>query len=355
MTTTTTTDLKTAWADYRAEHPKARHRQAAADLGVTEAQLVEAGCGMESTRLKHDWGAILKDLEPLGPLMALTRNAAAVHEKTGVYRNVELHDTHQMGQVLAKDIDLRLFLGRWGFGFAVALEKGGGQTLRGLQFFDKHGTAVHKIYLRAESNKAAYDALVQKHRAEDDAPLDIAPEAAPAAQTPDDEIDAEAFLNDWRGLQDTHEFFTLLRKHGAGRTQALRLGEGEFTRRVALGSHRPLLEAARDGTVPIMAFVRSPGTVQIHTGPVERLKAMGDWYNVLDPGFNLHLRETLVDEAWVVQKPTADGHVTSLELYDASGDPVVKFFGERKPGRAEREDWRAITSDLTALQTSRKA
>ena len=354
MTTTTATDpkaadLQTAWADYHAEHPKARHRQAAADLGVSEAQLVAAECGLESTRLRSDWGAILKDLESIGPLMALTRNAAAVHEKTGVYHSVELHDTHQMGQVLAGDIDLRLFLGRWTYGFAVALKKGGGQTLRGLQFFDKHGTAVHKTYLREKSDPAAYDTLVETHRVAGDALLGIAPAPAPPPETPGEDVDADAFLTGWRALEDTHDFFTLLRKHDVGRVQALRLGEGEFTRRVGEKSHRPLLEAARDGAVPLMVFVRSPGTVQIHTGPVEHLKARGNWYNVLDEGFNLHLDETLTQEAWVVQKPTADGRVTSLELYDVGGEAVVKFFGERKPGRAEREDWRAITASLPVL------
>jgi putative hemin transport protein len=346
LMTTTTIDLQEAWDDYRTDHPETRHRDAAADLGVTEAELVAAACGLESIRLTGDWGALLQELEPLGPLMALTRNDAAVHEKTGVYRNVELHDTHQMGQVLADQIDLRLFLDRWKYGFAVALRKGGGHVLRGFQFFDKHGTAVHKIYLRGGSDEAAYDALVEKYRTGEDAPALAVEPATESPATPDAKIDTEAFLEGWRDLEDTHDFFPLLRKHNVGRAQALRIGEDEFTRRVGLKSHRHVLETVRDEAVPIMVFVRSPGTVQIHTGPVERLHDSGDWFNVLDDGFNLHLREDLIDEAWVVQKPTADGTVTSLELYDADGNALTKFFGERKPGRPEREDWRAVVNGL---------
>jgi hypothetical protein len=48
---------------------------------------------------------------------------------------------------------------------------------------------------------------------------------------------------------------------------------------------------------------------------------MGPWLNVLDPGFNLHLREDLIASAWIVRKPTADGVVSSLELFDAGGAP----------------------------------
>jgi putative hemin transport protein len=50
--------------------------------------------------------------------------------------------------------------------------------------------------------------------------------------------------------------------------------------------------------------------------------------------------------AWVVRKPTADGDVTSLELFDADGETLAMFFGERKPGRAELASWRALVDTL---------
>src|SRR3546814_4658978 len=71
-----------------------------------------------------------------------------------------------------------------------------------------------------------------------------------------------------------------------------------------------------------MIFVGSPGMVQIHTGPVTTLKQVGPWFNVLDPGFNLHLRDGDITEAWVVRKPTRDGIVTALEVYDAEGRQI---------------------------------
>ncbi|MCP2936632.1 hemin-degrading factor, partial [Salmonella enterica subsp. enterica serovar Typhimurium] len=86
-----------------------------------------------------------------------------------------------------------------------------------------------------------------------------------------------------------------------------------------------------------MCFVGNPGMIQIHTGPVHRIEVMGPWLNVLDPGFNLHLRQDLVDQTWIVRKPTADGVVTSVELLDAAGETIALFFGERKPGKPERE------------------
>ena len=88
------------------------------------------------------------------------------------------------------------------------------------------------------------------------------------------------------------------------------------------------------------------GTIQIHSGPVKNIQPMGPWLNVMDPTFHMHLRMDHIAECWVVRKPTTDGHVTSLEAYDASGEMIVQFFGKRKEGKVERDDWREILANL---------
>jgi putative hemin transport protein len=345
------TDLKTRWMDFQEEHPKVRIRNASDRLGVSEAELVATGCGDHVTRLDGGWSALLSELESLGSVMALTRNDAAVHEKTGVYHNVSFTEAHNMGLVLDDDIDLRLFMDHWAMGFAVETPWSGGRdgVRRSLQFFDAHGTAVHKVFLTRKSDLNTYEALVDKYRHDDQSiEQPIQPPESADDETPDAEIDVEGFLQEWDDLKDTHDFFPLLRDYGVSRTQALRFGEGRFTRRVPVESLRRTLQAAAEQETPIMVFVGSPGCIQIHTGPVKKLKATPPWYNVLDPGFQLHLNEEMIDRAWVVEKPTKDGIVTSLELLDADGGIIARLFGKRKPGIPELEDWRAILQSLRA-------
>ncbi|MDQ3271614.1 MAG: hemin-degrading factor, partial [Pseudomonadota bacterium] len=111
-------------------------------------------------------------------------------------------------------------------------------------------------------------------------------------------------------------------------------------------------EASMDGT-PIMVFVGSAGCIQIHTGPVKRIEPMVTpttrWINVLDAGFNLHLREDMIKSAWIVEKPTADGVVTSVEVFDGAGELMAMFFGARKPGVPELQAWRDIVARLPRL------
>ncbi|MEM1041058.1 MAG: ChuX/HutX family heme-like substrate-binding protein [Bacteroidota bacterium] len=342
-------ELKERWTAYRRENPSVRIRNAAAELGVSEAELVATSEGDGATRLDGGWGALLEEAETMGEVMALTRNDACVHEKTGTYRNVKLMEKHAMGLVLDEDIDLRLFLGRWRFGFAVETPWDGAKDglRRSLQFFDAHGTAVHKVFLKRKSDIEAYDRLVAKYRhAEPEAALGIEPVPEPEPETPDADLDRAAFLQAWAELKDTHDFFPLLMNHGVGRLQALRLAENTFAERAEPASVRQMLEHAAAAATPIMVFVSSAGCIQIHTGTVKKLKEYGPWYNVLDPGFNLHLNEEHIDSAWVVRKPTIDGTVTALEIFDAEGELIVQFFGKRKPGTPELEPWREIIAGL---------
>ncbi|MFN3596448.1 MAG: hemin-degrading factor, partial [Rubricoccaceae bacterium] len=342
-------DLRERFAAYRADHPTARIRTAAADLGTSEAALVATGVDGPAVALAAPaggWRALLPELEALGDVMALTRNDAAVHERHGVYRRVETDLPHGMAQVLGDEIDLRLFCARWAGAYAVETPTRDGRRRRSVQFFDRSGDAVHKTFLTDASDEAAFDALVRRHRAPTPLAPPAAPRVAPAPERPDADIDREALLAGWAALEDTHDFIHLLSTHRVGRVQALRLAEGRFTERVPGAAVRGVLEAAAAGAIPVMIFVGNPGAIQIHSGPVERLAEAGPWFNVLDARFNLHLNETQIADAFVVVKPTVDGDVTAVEAYDAAGQAIVQLFGLRKPGLAERADWRAAVAGL---------
>ncbi|MBN9065116.1 MAG: hemin-degrading factor, partial [Rhizobiales bacterium] len=127
----------------RIENPKVRERELAAQLGISEAELVAARCGDGVARIEPRLDVLLNGLGAVGEVMALTRNESAVHEKIGVYANINVGKQHAI--VLNRDIDLRIFPSLWKHSFAV--EKGEGDDLRrSLQFFNAAGEAVHKIH-----------------------------------------------------------------------------------------------------------------------------------------------------------------------------------------------------------------
>jgi putative hemin transport protein len=338
--------LRSRIVSLRSSQPALRARDAAASLGVSEAELVAAGCGETATRLQGPWGALVAGLQAVGPVMALTRNEYAVHEKHGTYNNVSM--SGNSGLVLNPDIDLRIFYDRWHHGFAVAEETRSGPR-RSLQIFDSDGTAVHKVYAVAASDIAALDALIERHRSGDkSSDLAVTPRAA-AKPNAAGGADAASLRRRWDALQDTHDFFPMLRDLKLDRLDAFRLVEGVYTEAATADSFRRALEMAAAESVPIMVFVGSPGVIQIHGGPVANLREDGPWFNVLDPGFNLHLRMDGIAASWIVRKPSRDGIVTSLEIFDSEGRQIAWLFGQRKPGEPELSAWRRIVERLPRM------
>ena len=342
----TKSNLKEIWKNFKIENPKVRIRDAAKVLGVSEAELLDTETGGNVIRLNDKFSEMLHDLHAFGYVMALTRNEEIVHERKGVYENADTGLPHKMALFVNPDIDLRIFLSSWHFGFAVTGESPRG-TVRSLQFFDTDGTAVHKIFLTDRSDLKAYEDFVEKYRSpSQDAPLEIKTKPAKPIDKPDAEIDVEGFRAAWAELKDTHDFFPMLKKFGVGREQALRLADDETASAVPPDSFKFVLEKARDRKLPIMVFVGNAGIIQIHTGEVENVVEARGWFNVLDEKFNLHINQDEINSAWVVKKPTADGIVTSLEIFNKTGENVALFFGKRKPGIPEMNEWRALIDEL---------
>jgi len=336
-------ELAKIWEEYKISNPKKRIRDAASDLKVSEAELLATGLGKNVTQLKPLWKEIISKVANLGYVMALTRNEACVHERKGAYKNISFNGN--IGLVVGEDIDLRIFYNQWQYGFAV-YENLGEIVRKSLQFFDKSGTAIHKIYLQEKSNHSAFNELVDEFRMNEVYEITVEESTQKNIELSDSEIDVHSFLKEWSELQDTHDFWGLTQKYKLTRTQALRLAEGKFTKKLDTSLISKVLQKACESEVEIMIFVGNPGMIQIHTGKVVNYKVIDNWVNILDPEFNLHLRQDLIENLWFVKKPTKDGEVHSLEAFDNSGEMIIQIFGKRKPGIPESLEWRSLLFSL---------
>lgn len=331
----------------RADNPKARERDLAAELGISEAELVAAHCGDGVVRVEPRVNDLLTGLDAVGEVMALTRNESAVHEKIGVYDKV-VPGAHN-AMVLGENIDLRIFPKAWAHGFAVE-KRDDGDIRRSLQFFDAAGDAVHKVHLRPASNLYAYQKLVAAlESSNQESTVSVAGVAEDDAETPGVAANIDDLRDRWSRLTDVHQFFGMLKALKLSRRQAVRMVGQDYAWLLDNDAVSAMFHHAAADAMPIMCFVGNRGCIQIHSGPVKSIKPMGPWINVLDETFHLHLRTDHIQEVWAVRKPTKDGHVTSLEAYGADGKMIIQFFGKRHEGEGERDDWRFLAENLPRI------
>ncbi len=333
----TTPSLLQRWTALRENTGPRYLRDEAADLGVSEVELLVASRGSDARRLAStDIPALLDAMAALGQWRTMSRNQHAVIEETGAYRDIAFHGG--AAQTVG-DLELRIFPTRWSHIYAVPVTRGDAQ--RGsIQIFDRWGNSVHKAFTE---DLAGWQQLCDKFAT--DAALVLDADPLPADQ-PDTDIDVATLRARWDALGHTHEFFAMLRDLRVGRLQALRLAGGERARPVPVAALATVLSAARADQQTIMIFVGNQGIVHIHVGAVGNLVPRDGWLNILEKDFNLHVAESGITSAWVVTKPSSDGPIPSLECYDAEGRTVIQLFGNRHDGEPAPAVWTALLATL---------
>ncbi len=330
----------------RAAETDLRDRDFADRHGLREAQLVAAYVGHGVTKLNADVDALMAQVLRLGAVMALTRNESCVIEKDGTYNNY--HPGKMASIVLDKDIDLRIFAKHWISAFAVEKETRG-KVLKSLQIFDAAGDAVHKIFLRDGSNSELWEEVVATLSAGEQS-QELAAEDRPAVEGAKIvEQSVDELRQKWDKMTDTHQFFGILRGLKMNRLGAYRVAGAPYVRPLEASAVGTILERAAETQTPMMAFVGNQGCIEIHTGPIETVKRMGPWLNVLDPRFNLHLREDHVAEVYAVTKNTARGPAISVEAFRADGLLIAQFFGVLR-GEDKAAGWNKLVADLPTLK-----
>ncbi len=331
----------------RENSPNLRERDFAEQNGISEADLLASYTGQSSTRIQAHPDQIMAAAQELGEVMALTRVQACVHEKVGVYDNY--HSGQHASMVLNEDIDLRMFPKHWQHAFAVEKETNNG-VQRSLQVFDAAGDAVHKIFLRDSSNLDAWAGIKDRLFLDTQSQaLELSPRQAPEAAK-SDPSKADVLRKEWTRMTDTHQFLRLCSKFKMNRLGAYRIAGAPFVRALVPAAVDQMLNMVQQSGIEIMLFVGNMGCIQIHTGPIKTLRAMGPWQNVMDPNFNLHLRLDQIAEVWAVEKPTQRGMATSVEAFDKHGALIMQVFGVGKEGRNSRPEWQKIVERLEGLE-----
>lgn len=361
---TTGPDLGERWRALRASQPRLHARDAARALHVSEAELLATQLGQGVTRLDdagHAPREIMRRALDLGTVTAITRNENGVIETTGVPRRLKPDDPNAAvldasdaaeraarqvniaGGYLGGPIDLRFQFPRWRYAFAVAQPGRDGAVSRSLQFFDAGGNAVHKLYLKNAAGIPLFDQLVAAFRRQrQDEPLLLTAAAPTPAPKPDAAIEVAEYRRAWQEMTDVHEFNRIVADFGMTREQALRLGPPGAVQRVTPQAVRALLEGAAQKQVALMAFVGNGATTQIYSGKIGKVAASDGWFNVLDPAFNLHLRDSALRSGYVVRR----AGIVSVEFYDDRGELVVTFFGVRTPGQPQPQAWIDLAGGL---------
>lgn len=353
ITLNTTQKNDTLWQSYqakKAETPMLFPTEGASVLGVSEFELLLSS--PHSRYLGENCREMLLELHTLGVVESIVRNEFCVHEKQGVYRNLEIGKVMGLALGEGDGLDLRIFMQKWKHMLAI-INPDKKNPSYCIAFFDQNGHAINKAFLTKFDDEilTIWQNLTDKYAKT--APnnieiLSILPQDEWIFHPLNDE-DKQNFGKDWLAMTDVHQFHGILGKYELDRASGYVQAPDGMTVAVRPDVIEALLEKLASEQVNSMIFVGNTGLVQIFAGALHHVKRMGDWINIIDKkqtGFTMHLKDKALSQVWFVKRPHNDGFTSAFEGFDKKGNSILAIFGERHEGQAQDPKWQALAQSL---------
>jgi len=293
----------------------------------------------QATLLDDRFPVLLQRLSELGNLTEVTHNGSALLEKHHV--SGSLYSQNELTLAPTEAIQLRICYAQWKYGYALEeLDDAGHTAHHSFQFFDHHGSMIHKIMLNKGKDTESFQQLLRDHAAchqrmpEHDA---IAGENAGIGLS---KIDINALRADWAHVQNHEDFIERQKTFDRHRLRKLRMAGKAFAYQVANDSARVILQRMTEFGTAIMTQVGNAGIVQAYCGKIKNIRSKDARLKIMNHGFRMLLREDDIDSIWVAKKPTTDGIVTSLEIFNRQGLQIASFLSKKRNGEPEPREWR---------------
>ncbi|WP_445676208.1 ChuX/HutX family heme-like substrate-binding protein [Pseudomonas aeruginosa] len=328
------------------------------ELRIEELSVAFARVGLDAEILEvENVKEFISRLEDLGEVRCITRNDYAISIQVGRYTNQYLYGYKEVdisaeaGLVLnPRDLDVRIFFRDWNYFFYVDESKSG-KSLRSLQVFNNRGKAIHKIYFTEKTDGEKWENIVNDYKKKkgDIGGNLILKKEDREVRDYSHVVFNKSISNEWREMREVHDFYLLMRKHRMDRQSLFCSVDKDLAYKVANETLYEVLSLAKKNGVELAVFVSNSGCVQIFTGRVENLTREGQYINILNKKFRLHVKHEDIVNSWVVSKPSDCGYVNSLEVFAADGQQVLQIYGQRDEGSPEQVAWKNILTRFSAI------
>jgi putative hemin transport protein len=289
--------------------------------------------------LKPAWEEIVKAFEKAGTFTVRTASGGIAIEQTGVIDEVFLRGEGQFASVVQDDMDLRFLLKR-----LARAEVHPAHTT--IDIFNEAGVLATSFHGADDAGKATIEAIARRFGT-DHAEAQISNAGNRRPGLSDKDVDVEAVRADWKAMTNVHHFEALLAKHRVGRLQAFRLMNGDFTHELAPDAFPDLLKKLDATGEQVMVFVANRGFVQIFSGPARAPKRVGHGWEIVHELSKVFIPESALNHLWLVNKPTAAGIISSLEIVSESEDQALaSIFGRHPHGDPQPASWLELLNTL---------
>lgn len=290
--------LKQKWNEFKSDpnNKKIRIRNAAQNLGVSEAELLSTDIGEGVKYLFiDDINLFLEEILSIDKIMVLIRSDFVVHEKIIETQYISLRENMLINKFENKYPLLVYDKNQLMYSF-FENKKHRKTNLRSFQFFDQFGNSIFKIYLKGK-DEDKFDRIAIKYEADYNYELQNL------------NISEDEVLNDFNSINMHFKSDEILfsSKISSLKNNILRL----------------LLTDISEQKYPIQIHAVGNKIVQYHRDVINNIIDYGPWINVIDKEFNIHVLENKIVKNNLIEYLVDSKKYYSIEFYDSYDKHVM--------------------------------
>ncbi|WP_224717825.1 ChuX/HutX family heme-like substrate-binding protein [Pectobacterium versatile] len=160
----------------------------------------------------------------------------------------------------------------------------------------------------------------------------------------------------WRNLADIHHFYPMLEQFGMSKLEAFKAVPDDLACQVDQSSLWSVLASLQREKERSMIFVDNDSVVQIYTGTINKIVELKNKGKLVVHGETeegqraiFKITTSNLGEAWVVNKMSEQGYITSLEIFDKNESHIAQFYGMRTEGSKQSEKWVELIKRLPKI------
>jgi putative hemin transport protein len=246
-----------------------------------------ARCGSDTLRLEAEWPTILQWIPRLGRVVAHTCNRDANVSQRGHFSPPAICSERRA--FLGGDFVVACRLDRWKSIFAT-IDDAGKRTLR---IFDRGGSPIGAIDVDDPVGHPAFDEMVWRLHARDQSTRErVAPDTRPAS---------------------------------VAREDALRRAGPSLARAISIESVRAALASLDENRGSVSFAIANAGATHAYAGSVDRFEGVARWKLAFASRATLTIDAASIARAWLVRTLHGPASRNSIELFDRSGNTIVRF------------------------------
>ena len=160
-------------------------------------------------------------------------------------------------------------------------------------------------------------------------------------------LDLVAIRRSWSEMRSALDLNDLLINYQASRLDLYRVIGIDYAVQIEKDAIYDILKGVIEHNIPILMSTGNQAVIQTYQGSNFQVISKGNWISIVDGESSVHLQEDLIHSAWIVNKPSMGGMLSSLELFDQSGGVVALFYGVEDEGLSQCK-WRKLLIQISA-------